>query len=701
MTEEQTHQQHAHSPKLAQGDDKPLQSWKEIAAYLDRDVRTARRWEQAEGLPVRRHRSGGRSSVYAYPSELDAWRAARKPSNQSAEGRSIPWRSLVPVGAGGLVLLAVGAFILRGPILNPPDSLAEAAGPGVVIRQVWTGPQVDALGSPSADGRFLSYVHWETGDLAIRDLDTGEYRLLTGKGSWDVSSNYAQSSSMSPDGKLVVYAWANSDPEVGFYELRIVGTDGSEPQVLYRNEEVPYLEPKGWSSDGEQILATFFTKDRTTQIALISVDDRSVRVVKTLNWDRGLQASLSPDGRYIAYDFARDGPQTARDVFLLAADGSRETPLVRQSANDFSPIWTPDGGWVVFASNRTGTMGLWAVRVANGRGEGEPLLLKRDIGMRRPMGFTDGGDLFYGVDSGQQDVYIASLGLDEGAALTTPVRATEHFVGSNRSPEWSPDGRHLAYFSYRQANASTVLSIWSPETGKYREPPIKLSLSPSDVLSQPRWSPDGRALAIRASNRRGRQGIYRVDLQTGAETPLALSGPGEGFLFHAWSPDGKAIFFRKSFKSEPNQLVKRNLETGEEKVFYRAPVDISALALSPDGEELAFVAAEPGKQVLNVMLLDGGSIREIARPNGIFRNTLAWTPDGRHLLFGAWENNSKSKIWVVSADGGEPRKLDLDIYKIEGLTVRPDGKRIAFTSGVHDSEVWVMENFLPELRAAK
>ena len=50
--------------------EKPLQSWKEIAAYLDRDERTVQRWEKAEALPVRRHRSGIRSSVYAYASEL-------------------------------------------------------------------------------------------------------------------------------------------------------------------------------------------------------------------------------------------------------------------------------------------------------------------------------------------------------------------------------------------------------------------------------------------------------------------------------------------------------------------------------------------------------------------------------------------------------------------------------------------------------
>src|SRR5262249_19567904 len=50
-----------------------LNSWKEIAAYLKRDVRTLHRWEAEEGLPIRRHLHKKRGSVYAYRSELEAW----------------------------------------------------------------------------------------------------------------------------------------------------------------------------------------------------------------------------------------------------------------------------------------------------------------------------------------------------------------------------------------------------------------------------------------------------------------------------------------------------------------------------------------------------------------------------------------------------------------------------------------------------
>jgi TolB-like protein/Tfp pilus assembly protein PilF len=67
------------SPASAQVPDR-LDSWKEISAYLKRDVRTAQRWEACEGLPVYRHRHGQHDSVYAYKSEIDHWWASRRPS---------------------------------------------------------------------------------------------------------------------------------------------------------------------------------------------------------------------------------------------------------------------------------------------------------------------------------------------------------------------------------------------------------------------------------------------------------------------------------------------------------------------------------------------------------------------------------------------------------------------------------------------
>src|ERR1700721_1370161 len=69
-----------------------LESWKEIAAYLGRDVTTVRRWEKREGLPVHRLHHSKLGSVYAYTKELDSWRNERVPAaaTDAPDARQIP-----------------------------------------------------------------------------------------------------------------------------------------------------------------------------------------------------------------------------------------------------------------------------------------------------------------------------------------------------------------------------------------------------------------------------------------------------------------------------------------------------------------------------------------------------------------------------------------------------------------------------------
>jgi len=76
--------------------DARLESWKEIAAYFARDVTTERRWEKREGLPVHRLHHSKLSSVYAYASELDAWRARRGKGRGAAEAR-LPRLAVLPL----------------------------------------------------------------------------------------------------------------------------------------------------------------------------------------------------------------------------------------------------------------------------------------------------------------------------------------------------------------------------------------------------------------------------------------------------------------------------------------------------------------------------------------------------------------------------------------------------------------------------
>ncbi len=269
----------------------------------------------------------------------------------------------------------------------------------MVTRRVWAGPDVDVLGSVSPDGRYLSYADSTTGDLALRDLATGKMRRLTNKTE---SSESAFFSAVSPDGKEVAYNWFKDDSS----ELRLVGLDGSTPRILFSNKEAGGTLPMDWSPDGKYVLSTVIKTGNQfqSQIALISVADGSVRVLKTFDWSVPGKMRFSPDGRYIAYDYPPRQESDNRDIFLLAADGSREIPLVEHPAEDELLGWTPDGNHILFTSDRSGSMGAWILRMADGKAQGPPELVKQDIGPAQPIGFTRTGSYYYGLEIGTSDI---------------------------------------------------------------------------------------------------------------------------------------------------------------------------------------------------------------------------------------------------------------------------------------------------------
>jgi TolB-like protein/Flp pilus assembly protein TadD len=95
-----------------------LDSWKEIATFLGREVRTVQGWEKSEGLPVHRHQHSRQGTVYAFRSELDAWREARKPATDAAEVAppETPTHHKRPIRlitiAAGIVLVAASAVLI-------------------------------------------------------------------------------------------------------------------------------------------------------------------------------------------------------------------------------------------------------------------------------------------------------------------------------------------------------------------------------------------------------------------------------------------------------------------------------------------------------------------------------------------------------------------------------------------------------------
>ena len=576
---------------------------------------------------------------------------------------------------------------------------ADTDASGVVVRQVWA-PAEDIQGAPSPDGRYLCFTDWETGDLAVRELATAENRRLTNKGTWYESYEFAQHSIFSPDGKQVAYSWYNKDD---FADLRIVGLNGSEARILYGNEELEYVQPYDWSPDGEQILAFFPRKDGTSQIVLVSVADGSVSALKTLEWGGLHRMRFSPDGRYIVYDFPPRDDSRERDIFLLAVDGSREIALVQDPADDLLLGWVPDGRWVLFTSDRTGTKDAWVIQVAEGEPQQSPELVKTDIGQIWPMGFTRQGSLYYGIRVRQNAIYIAKLDLTTGKLLGQPTKVIQRSVGSYTSIDWSPDGQYLAYFSSGTGSEKSI-RIRSLETGEERQ--IIPKLPRFSPWGRPGWTPDRRSFLVWGWDTNGRQGIYQIDAEGSDVTAIVQS---EAVQWPIWSHDGKTIFYKRWVRVKKIQsILARDLETGSEKELLRtsSPLEVwRGLDLSVDGRQLAFVMNDPAtrSQVLKVMPAAGGEPRELLKlqePEQFWR--VAWTRDESQLLFIKRVKGSPNELWRIHVETGETQKMELEMEQINGLGVHPDNQRIAINGGAAlFGEVWVMENFLPELASTE
>jgi len=95
---------------------------------------------------------------------------------------------------------------------------------GITIRQVMIGSGSGGYMSLSPDGKYLCDVDWDTGNLVVRELATGNVRPLTGKTSWEESGAYAYNSAISRDSKRVAFLWWNSEREA--FDLRTIGLDG-------------------------------------------------------------------------------------------------------------------------------------------------------------------------------------------------------------------------------------------------------------------------------------------------------------------------------------------------------------------------------------------------------------------------------------------------------------------------------------------
>lgn len=598
---------------------------------------------------------------------------------------------------------APDSFPSTAAVTGEVPSVAAVAGRAqdttLVMRRVWSGRGVDGLGSPTPDGSHLTFVDWATGNLALRDMATGKVRYLTHKGISD--SGYAELSVVSPDGRRVAYHWY---PGGWTWELRVVDIDGSNDKLLIGGDEDLYVAPEAWSPDGRNILVRY-VRGTDGSIALVSPDDGSIRELKRLTPSSGSQASFSPDGRYVVYDLV-DPESSKRDIFLLSVDTGREVPLVRNEADDPLFGWVPGSDWVLFGSDRTGTLGAWAIRVEDGRPAGDPVLVKPDIWRAYPTGFTADGSFYYVVDISTVGTYVATVDTATGSLLSgpTPLDPNGSLGGGRQRANWSPDGRRVAYWKTTDPSYSPILGIRSMETGETRELEMKFRSN-----CRPRWSPDGLYILCGGRKPDRARALYQVDAQTGAATVLRSFEDGGISIWYDWAPEGSTIYYKVDY-GEESRIVHLDPATGTERVLraVEAPTWISIyLAVSPDGAQIAFWESdgEANRGRLLVMPTEGApgkEVREVFSTDGQGRryppmNPIRWSRDGRYLL--QWmpeggEGADLTRLWRIPTHGGAPEHTNTAL-EFRDVLLSPDGRRVVFEAGEVGREIWVMKNYLP------
>jgi Tol biopolymer transport system component len=407
----------------------------------------------------------------------------------------------------------------------------------LTVRRVWA--QADPTGKISPDGRFLSFTDWDSEDIGIRDLVTGQNRLLTGTSNPAGSGGGGAEYSMpSPDNKNIAYAWHSGDG----YNLCVVGFDGSKPRVLRAaGNGVHDLFPRAWSPDGRQLLVEFVKTDNTRDMMLVDIADGSAKLLKAVGKDPSPGGVFSPDGRYVAW-------ATREGLSLFDLRSGKESPLIPDRANHEVLGWAPDGKHILFSSERSGSADAWLIAVAGGKALGEPVFVKKDWGSR-PMGFTRTGSFFYAADNNVFSVQIAELDPASGNLVSPPQPAFRR--GNVRSPNWSPDGRFIAAVDALKPMRAVI--IRSMETGEERELRVGERTIAGARIGL-RWTPDGKAVVVPESEYKN---LMRIDVQTGQVTSL-MSLPALVDCSFDFSRDGNIVFFVRQAAS-PDVAVPRLL----------------------------------------------------------------------------------------------------------------------------------------------
>ena len=497
----------------------------------------------------------------------------------------------------------------------------------------------------SPDGTRLAFARTVAGKSAIwvSGVD-GSNQVQLSHGVWDFDPWW------SPDGRWIAYHSESPD-----FDVFVVSVDGGEPRQVTSGPAVD--RPRGWLRDGSAVIITRTGQgDEVTMVAPVNGDPPR-RLGPQMAGDQ--HVALSPDESRLAFDVHQGGGNAT--VWVQDVNGGEPRQLTTENLENASVpyMWSPDGRFLAYTSQRTGTRDIYIADVTSG----ESRQLTSDVRDDYQARWSPDGTwiAFLSDRGGQTDLWVVP------AAGGNAVRVTnDRSVELN--PRWTPDGRAL---TYTRSQTDVELGLLPADGGAGR---ILLSW-PGYGIGSAKLSPDG-ATVLFSSDRSGNFDIWSLSVSGGEPTPFAASPLADDNPLY--SPDGSQVLFR-SDRAGSSDLWVVSATGGEPRQLTDGPSNESWGAWSPDGKSILYSSDRGGAGGdLWVIPTAGGEPTRLTHDN-VRPVTPEWSPDGRHIFYVGQRAGGGQEVYRIPATGGKPQPLGAN-RNVGNSDLSPDGSQLSYSS---------------------
>ncbi|PYS56603.1 MAG: hypothetical protein DMF74_28180, partial [Acidobacteria bacterium] len=387
-----------------------------------------------------------------------------------------------------------------------------------------------------------------------------------------------------------------------------------------------------------------------------------------------VQPNWSPHGHRIAYWGRPNGAQ--RDILTIPAGGGEPLPVTNDAATDWNPVWSPDGKYLYFASDRGGSMNLWRVPIEEQTGKvlGQPEAVTTPSPYSAHLSFSrDGRRMVYAQTVSKAN--LQQVGFDPAKETVTsqPVWITQGSRLAN-TPNLSLDGEWLVFDS-QGGQQEDLFVIRQDGTG--------LRQLTDDIYKDriPRWSPDGKRIAF-FSDRSGKWEIWTINSDgSGLQQLTYASGTVNNPV---WSPDGTRLAYRNAGGSP--SIIEVGKPWQEQSPQKLPPMsdsnDWGPWSWSPDGRRLAG-GRTPGGAGIVVYSLESQQYEKLTD----FGSLPVWLSDSRRLLF-----PHQGKLYLVDSQSKKIHEvLSVAPYVFSsGGALSRDDRLIYFSLVTTEADIWLM-----------